>query len=181
MITVEQAAQLALDVNKGAFTHDIGTVEWDDRVVDGQRTLTFQSSRSLLDWIGNAFAFKTDFLGTRVHTGFLYQALQAYVAIDGAPDILVGSSLGGAIAQLLAVKYQVPCITFGSPRVGNKAFADLVTPLHTRVVNPGDPIPYVPFACWGFRHGGEEMKLGSWRLPWPPRHLMESYIESLRQ
>ncbi|MCO5571260.1 hypothetical protein L7F22_024997 [Adiantum nelumboides] len=72
--------------------------------------------------------------------------------------ICIGHSLGGALATLCAqwcryVAYpqaQVWCVTIGSPRVGNRAFAqdfnqNVVTKGRSyRVVNKGDVVPNVP-------------------------------------
>lgn len=52
--------------------------------------------------------------------------------------------------------------TFGTPRVGNHAFAirlNAVVPLHFRVVVDGDAIASVPKFCWLYKHAGIKVDL----------------------
>jgi predicted lipase len=69
--------------------------------------------------------------------------------------VCCGHSLGGALATICSVDLKfsafassnVQCITFGSPRVGNKQFVELFQSLMKesyRVVDHNDPIAYVP-------------------------------------
>jgi predicted lipase len=71
--------------------------------------------------------------------------------------VFCGHSLGGALAQIAAAHVashpsfkniaNISCITFGGPRVGNKAFASwfsTMVPHHYRIVHKHDPIPNVP-------------------------------------
>ncbi len=118
----------------------------------------------------------------RVHKGF-YEALRAVWGhpIAGRqilPDRLVGRgdrtvwiaghSLGGALAELCAAQAafvnQVPIqgvYTFGQPRVGDDAFAQVVhAAFGTRIfrfINDRDIVPRVPFFGMGFRHYGSEI------------------------
>jgi len=82
-----------------------------------------------------------------------------------------GHSLGGALANLAAAEHQgekgkVEVVTFGAPRVGDKAFAatlesKLGQEKITRVTTPGDPITQVPPSAsvvgdkLGFQHAGK--------------------------
>ncbi|PSC69206.1 alpha beta-hydrolase [Micractinium conductrix] len=79
------------------------------------------------------------------------------------PRILVtGHSLGGALAMLAAYdiaeafpEAEVTVVTFGAPRVGNRAFAALHrarVPHAFQLVNDQDPVPRVPTT--GFKHAG---------------------------
>lgn len=81
-------------------------------------------------------------------------------------DLLVtGHSLGGAIAQLAALDlasqgYNVTLVTFGSPRVGDVQFADMLVktvPRVYRVTHSRDPIVHVPYVFMGFLHAGPEI------------------------
>ena len=100
-----------------------------------------------------------------VHWGFLqqYQSILPEIRqyLNTYPDIkhvvCTGHSLGGALATLAVVDLAsracgenrvFSCVTFGSPRVGNKKFAELfdrVTENRSiRFVNNDDPIPLLP-------------------------------------
>ncbi|PFH50218.1 hypothetical protein AMATHDRAFT_193495 [Amanita thiersii Skay4041] len=78
---------------------------------------------------------------------------------------VVGHSLGGALAQLSSVflplhipRVTVTTIGYGSPRVGNDAFANFVdTNLAlTRINNKKDPVPTLPGRFLGFHHSNGE-------------------------
>mmetsp|Transcript_18296 Transcript_18296/g.33632 ORF Transcript_18296/g.33632 Transcript_18296/m.33632 type:complete len:426 (-) Transcript_18296:235-1512(-) len=67
--------------------------------------------------------------------------------------LVVGHSLGGALATLLAYTValhgcETRCVTWGAPRVGDIDFRDAyraVVPSTVRFVNRSDPVPRVPF------------------------------------
>ncbi len=104
----------------------------------------------------------------RVHAGFLahynavrdqaLQALRRELKKHFLPLQVTGHSLGGALAQLAALDIvtnlqdalhgsDVCLYTFGSPNVGNAAFANLVNskvPNFWRVENDGDPVCIIP-------------------------------------
>ncbi|PWY76360.1 putative actin-related protein 2/3 complex subunit 1A [Aspergillus sclerotioniger CBS 115572] len=91
--------------------------------------------------------------------------------------VLVGHSLGGAVAALAGIEMQLrgwePTVTtFGEPKVGNKGFAEFLTRLFRlegaagdvsgqkwqfrRVTHARDPIPLLPMEEWGYvMHAGE--------------------------
>ncbi|KAI0248629.1 Alpha/Beta hydrolase protein [Lactifluus subvellereus] len=86
--------------------------------------------------------------------------------------ILIGHSLGGALAELdtLFMKLNLPSgttvrgITFGTPRVGNVAWAaffDSQVSMFTRMNNKLDPVPTMPGQGLGFRHPKVEIHIGS--------------------
>lgn len=85
--------------------------------------------------------------------------------------LVTGHSLGGAIATLAALELRiiygnsVHLINFGSPRVGNKSFANKVNELFNgdnsfRVTHDNDPVPSVPFKLFwdfGYHHISREV------------------------
>ena len=111
----------------------------------------------------------------KVHRGFqalglaqfklLRQALRYWLR-DRLRIVFVGHSLGGAMAQLGAVYARrffpemadrPEVYTFGSPRVGDKLFSQMVESLtdHIGVRTGGDPVPRIPvnLPFIEYRHG----------------------------
>ena len=82
----------------------------------------------------------------------------------GAPVYLTGFSLGGAVAQCLALAVAHPRselavrpVTFASPRLGTARLADALTRLGLlRVEVDGDLIPSLP--PWPYTHGGDSLE-----------------------
>lgn len=121
-----------------------------------------------------------------VHTGFytswqntrrvilddVLEALQSYPTYG---LVLVGHSLGGAVAaiaslEFLALGYNPTVTTFGEPRIGNAGLASYLntrfnltnttTPnshlRYRRVTHIDDPVPHLPLSEWGYvPHRGE--------------------------
>ncbi|RHZ68853.1 hypothetical protein CDV55_106862 [Aspergillus turcosus] len=122
-------------------------------------------------------------LNCTVHAGFLtsWSNARAIVLEQVAaararyPDynlVLVGHSLGGAVAALAGVEMQLrgwdpQVTTFGEPRIGNKAFVRFLDrifdldgfaqdPRFRRVTHVNDPVPLLPLQEWGYEmHAGE--------------------------
>lgn len=145
------------------------------------------SSASLKNWIDNLTTGTTDVSfpsaehpHVKIHTGFwrtwlnstlrtkLQAALEALLHDHpAAPVYFVGHSLGGALAQISAMdlkfEYELTDVnvyTFGSPRVGNNAFAELVsaaTSASWRFTHGRDVVPSVPLALMGFHHAATEV------------------------
>ena len=94
--------------------------------------------------------------GVRLHRGFAYAARQIYAELspllkDGYRIRSTGHSLGGAVAQILAMYldtdgYEVDrIVTFGQPKVTNLPGANRFEHLDIlRVVTPTDLVPLVP-------------------------------------
>lgn len=122
-----------------------------------------------------------------VHQGFAEShsrsALDILAAVEatlsknpGASVVMVGHSLGGALALLDAVflPLHLPggtkftTITYGMPRVGNQAFADYIdshVASLTHINNKKDPVPILPGRFLGFHHPSGEAHIqsdGSW-------------------
>lgn len=85
----------------------------------------------------------------------------------GAPLVAIGHSMGGALAQLAALELKftfnisyVSVYTFGSPRVGNDAYADLFKSYvdeSWRFTHNRDVVPSVPLQLMGFHHVSREV------------------------
>ncbi|KAI4678125.1 uncharacterized protein J4E88_006645 [Alternaria novae-zelandiae] len=127
-----------------------------------------------------------------VHTGFYSSWLNTRKvvlphvskAMEKYPDyklVLVGHSLGGAIATLAGLDFKArgwePHVTtFGEPRLGNKHLNKYVderfgtttdhdhNKLH-RVTHVGDPVPLLPLSEWGFSMHSEEIFISESSLP----------------
>ena len=116
--------------------------------------------------------------GCKVHDGFFdtWISLQAQIvqelrrlrsAHPSAPLYVTGHSLGGAVATLgsyvLANDLNIPVTatyTYGSPRVGNQAFAEAQRTGHNqwRATHHRDIVPHLPpETLFGFRHTAREV------------------------
>ena len=119
-----------------------------------------------------------------IHTGFFtsWQNTRCRIlpdiekALQKYPDyelVLVGHSLGGAVAAIAALElqargYQPQVTTFGQPRLGNVELNNFIDrtfnlnaksaddALFRRVTHVDDPVPLLPLREWGYSmHAGE--------------------------
>jgi len=106
-------------------------------------------------------------LSPKTHAGFLKQFLSVKESIIQYIEkydniIFCGHSLGGALATIASLYFYfyfekikiINCVTFGSPRVGDKVFSklfDTVINESIRIVNDNDPVPCFP-TTWRFEH-----------------------------
>jgi len=131
------------------------------------------------NWITDLNSQRMPYPGVRgatVHKGFYHSYLSIARQVNLAAKSLLsscqkchiyvtGHSLGAAIATLAAADlYQIsPDIslyTFGSPRVGDEAFAayfDKILPDTFRIIHHFDIVPKVPQRFLGFRHTSREV------------------------
>ncbi|KAF1358033.1 lipase precursor [Lizonia empirigonia] len=127
-----------------------------------------------------------------VHTGFysswlntrnvvLPHVTEALAKYPNYQLVLVGHSLGGAIATLAGLDFKArgwhPRVTtFGEPRLGNKnlnAYIDArfnITGDHDsntlhRVTHAGDPVPLLPLEEWGYSMHSDEVFISEPSLP----------------
>ncbi|KAK8038204.1 hypothetical protein PG994_014971 [Apiospora phragmitis] len=140
--------------------------------------LSFRGSHSIRNWITN-FVFLQESCGLvsgcLLHAGFagaykevaepLTAALAA--ATEANPDykiVFTGHSLGAAVATVAAAYeraagHAIDLYTYGSPRVGNRAFVAFVTQqagAEYRVTHLADPVPRLPPIFANYRHTSPE-------------------------
>lgn len=149
------------------------------QVSDGSAIVSFRGTLpdSLRDWIDDLdTAASVPYGGCsncEVHDGFRdsWNALKGQVltALNGLSPYVVhvtGHSLGGAIAVMAAFELQAAgysigeVITFGQPRVGNQAFADVFArgfPGHFRATHWKDVVPHLPPELLLFEHARTEV------------------------
>ncbi|MAE21539.1 MAG: hypothetical protein CMK92_03825 [Pseudomonas sp.] len=136
----------------------------------------------------------------KVHRGFhdqyvLYaEHVTPWIQKHDGPTWIIGHSLGGALATMF---YQVnkgefiSGLTFGSPRVGDDRFADMLDDNIVRIVNRTDIITGLPLTAmpnfthssedlWLYIHGGQSVEFMNNRGSWKANHLMATYIDYLR-
>lgn len=188
MINVINASQLMLQAHKYGVMHRVGHVEYKIVEKNNQLIAVIPGTNDMKDMLDNIRFYRTKTLINnieyKIHEGFLNQTNTIFDRIKNC-DMFVGHSLGGAIAQICALKTGRPAITFGCPRVGNKRFARHIYRLHTRVKSRGDSITHIPPWWLGYCHGGKEIKIGNMNRPWwkfwaSEDHLLEDYVKEVK-
>lgn len=137
-----------------------------------QIVIAYRGSHSVLNWLGNVDFKKVPFLcsGCEVHQGFLSSWTSTKTAVTNAVNaafkanpgfsiVATGHSLGAAIATLAAADLRsqgkkVSLYTYGSPEVGNVAFATSVSNSGPtfRVTHQKDAVPYLAGYVVGYAH-----------------------------
>lgn len=200
----------------GIKRFSVGHVEGHIGKINDLTVVVFCGSYGDKDWIDNLQFFKegvsTNYFGRfcTVHTGFFrqFELIKSTVfelIKDDKKIVVTGHSLGGAIATLFAAciakhmgsRAQIGCVTFGSPRVGDRSFKkayDRLVPLTKRYVYGEDMVCKVPPSLrWWYVHVGNKIRLGkmTWKkfLLFIPRkifgdpmdHKPEKYLKALKE
>ncbi|CDO71479.1 hypothetical protein BN946_scf184909.g73 [Trametes cinnabarina] len=119
----------------------------------------------------------------QVHNGFaaehaktastILAEVKRLISQKGAKQVIaIGHSLGGALAELdslfftlqLPSSIHVKAVTYGTPRVGNPEFAQMIdskVPDFVRINNEKDLVPIVPGRFLGFQHPHGEIHIVS--------------------
>jgi triacylglycerol lipase len=122
------------------------------------KVIAIRGTETLNEWLDDfkAVLVPNPYGVGKVHIGFLdvYNRIRPSLLtvlrpLITAPVVIVGHSLGGALALLLAADLAPfsTVYTFASPRVGDTVFAaefDSRSPNCVRIVNEGDVVPHVP-------------------------------------
>ena len=104
------------------------------------------------------------------YTRFRNKILNIAAKTESKKFIVSGHSLGSALATLTALdlasnyKYDVSVVTFGSPRVGNKDFREVMekyVPDNYRIYFPDDPIVSIPGLLIEYEHAGIALGISS--------------------
>ena len=151
--------------------------------LDGSEAIVcFRGSDSVSDWRSNFDMCRVPFLSRKhrnpeleVHSGFfighnsvkakIYAKLNALVESGKCDSILfTGHSAGATLAKMCAFDFvndknlELSIISFGSPKIGNAAFAQNFDLKCTRIVNDNDGIALTPLFS-GYRHVGDLIRL----------------------
>jgi triacylglycerol lipase len=140
-------------------------------------------------WIDGQFLPAVCRAGGKVHAGFLKAFAEVSDQLDETVKArrpeqrlwLAGHSMGGALATLAAAHLGVAAVqglhTYGCPRVGSAAFADLLpVETHNRFVHRDDWVPALPPELLGYVHAGNLLPVtGS-----PPRNFLEDLTTGAR-
>jgi pimeloyl-ACP methyl ester carboxylesterase len=131
---------------------------------DGTIFVAFRGTQadSFMDLLADARFLPVEWPGGgKVHRGFrdTYQSLSEDIdrwvaSLGQAPMVITGHSLGAAMATLMAAKYdEAILVTFGSPRVGDRAFADRLAGRDVRrYADCADMVAQVPPPLLGYVH-----------------------------
>lgn len=157
---------------KGAWTHATGIVAKDP--VKKKVVVAFRGTHNIFNVITDAIFNKVECQlgeGCWVHKGFQFawdeiaedaeKAVQGIIGEEsGWSLVFTGHSLGAAVATLGAGYFRqkgIKCdlYTYGSPRVGNAAFAEFITKQEGgtyRVTHFNDLVPQVPTEWFKYQH-----------------------------
>ena len=176
---------LKLDYNgfKVHHRHTVNNVIYEIYELNDVLYIAFKGTDDLQDWSYNldyelkklTIPYDNKNSKIKVHTGFLkiYKMVRENIhnKIGTFKNIVVsGFSMGGAIAVLCSIDLQynfnanIKCITFGSPRVGNKEFINSYNKRveAVKIINKSDPIAKLPTRFMGYRNITEVIYNRNW-------------------
>ena len=190
------------------FDTIVYVIEVDDRIY-----ITGPGSVSLTDWSLDFQVWRTKseiFDNSLIHAGFLkiYLSIRSAllthltsISLPSSKFICTGHSLFGAISTLIAADLtshfdnHISCITFGSPRVGNKHFSTFFNSnvdSSFRCVYELDPITFSPLPI-RFKHvrghifcNSQNISISNNFSKWNfcgcriHHHSMDSYLSSIK-
>lgn len=158
----------------------------------------FRGTDDINDWKTNISLKKTYHKGLGIHTGFfkswthLKQDIKKTYLDSNVLHIFTGHSKGGAEAVVCSYMFKeylnrekedrnnttVECVTFASPRVGDKKFKmDYNSKIkHKRYQTIFDLVPWVPRYTLGYRHTGKAIWVPIVKTP-ILSHNIDNYIE----
>jgi len=125
--------------------------------------VAFRGTAGLRDIVTDLMTWRVRWTpGGRVHAGFagalrrVWHPLLQSLTHHSGRLVFTGHSLGAGLATLAATLLPPAAVyAFGSPRVGNRAFADLLRDIEIhRIVGCADLVCSVPPAWLGFVHAG---------------------------
>ena len=164
--------------------------------------VVFRGTSKLQDWLANLNAPTVRWWGKgTVHKGFMdafvkiWEQLAPVLQEIEGPVFYTGHSLGGALATLTAsLRAPQALYVFGSPRVGNRTFAESLEHVAVhRVVNRRDVVSTLPLpgGPLDYTHVGKARRLGTlarwnllrlfarFRMLWNRRKFaMETFLQS---
>lgn len=168
----------------GAVAYKIGNVL---AYLQADKTLVIVGTNDRADWRDNfdIWAVKGSYHGAmnppvpaaKWHSGFLWHARQVVYAMTlykQKPKYVVGHSLGGAAAQIVASHYQIPGITFGAP----KAMFGATLAHHTflNVIYEKDLVPDWPETSGNYQRIGKTEIISDDGVENWPYHRMQYYL-----
>lgn len=151
-------------------------------------------SRSIKPWLSQAMRDAVRGVDVRVHEGFaksfesVRSRVHELVRASDLPVLVVGHSLGGALAVLAATSLraefpgrEIAVYTLGAPPVGDGLFVQLFNASikeSVRVVNPTDPIPRS--VSFQFAHVKGYYPINTIKRDTHSQHTLPTYVDGLK-
>lgn len=140
---------------------------------DTWNVIAFRGTETGPEWLDDfdGIAVPNEFGAGMVHQGFqdVYKSLRASLSPKTKPLVIVGHSLGAALATLCAGDFSrsgwVPLVyTFAGPRVGFHNFAEWIDnntgpAFFYRIVNRWDIVPHLPSEFNLYEHVGQPIEV----------------------